>query len=65
MTPHPTRAAALARLAQFLPAAGRRYAETREQGYREQALKIWREGLLLAADNETLLGTLKRLQVKP
>ena len=35
------------------------------QGQREQALKIWREGLLLAADNETLLGTLKRLQVKP
>ncbi len=29
MTPHPTRAAALARLAQFLPAAGHRYAETR------------------------------------
>ena len=29
MTPNPTRAAALARLAQFLPAAGRRYAETR------------------------------------
>ena len=35
------------------------------QGQREQALKVWREGLLLAADNETLLGTLKRLQVKP
>ncbi|WP_291128863.1 tetratricopeptide repeat protein [Hydrogenophaga sp.] len=35
------------------------------QGQRDQALKIWREGLLLAADNETLLGTLKRLQVKP
>ncbi|WP_137921954.1 tetratricopeptide repeat protein [Hydrogenophaga sp. 2FB] len=35
------------------------------QGQREQALKIWREGLLLSADNETLQGTLKRLQVKP
>ena len=34
-------------------------------GQREQALKIWREGLLLSADNETLQGTLKRLQVKP
>ena len=29
MTPNPTRAAALARLTEFLPAAGRRYAETR------------------------------------
>ena len=35
------------------------------QGQREQALKIWREGLLLATDNETLRDTLKRLQVKP
>ncbi|MDO9437856.1 tetratricopeptide repeat protein [Hydrogenophaga sp.] len=35
------------------------------QGQRDQALKIWREGLLQAADNETLQGTLKRLQVKP
>jgi tetratricopeptide (TPR) repeat protein len=34
-------------------------------GQREQALKIWREGLLLSADNETLQATLKRLQVKP
>jgi tetratricopeptide (TPR) repeat protein len=34
-------------------------------GQREQALKIWREGLLLSADNETLQGTLKRLQVAP
>jgi tetratricopeptide (TPR) repeat protein len=34
-------------------------------GQREQALKVWREGLLLASDNETLQGTLKRLQVKP
>lgn len=35
------------------------------QGQREQALKIWREGLLSAGDNETLQDTLKRLQVKP
>ena len=35
------------------------------QGQREQALKIWREGLLLSADNETLQTTLKRLRVKP
>lgn len=35
------------------------------QGKREQALKVWREGLLVASDNETLLSTLKRLQVKP
>jgi tetratricopeptide (TPR) repeat protein len=34
-------------------------------GQREQALKIWREGLLLSADNETLQETLKRLQVQP
>jgi tetratricopeptide (TPR) repeat protein len=34
-------------------------------GQREQALKIWREGLLGASDNETLQSTLKRLQVKP
>lgn len=35
------------------------------QGQRDQALKIWREGLLLSPDNETLQGTLKRLRVKP
>ena len=35
------------------------------QGQREQALKIWREGLLLASDNETLQETLKRFQVTP
>ena len=35
------------------------------RGQREQALKIWREGLLAAGDNETLQETLKRLQVKP
>jgi tetratricopeptide (TPR) repeat protein len=34
-------------------------------GQREQALKVWREGLLLSSDNETLQGTLKRLQVNP
>lgn len=34
-------------------------------GQREQALSIWREGLLAASDNETLQETLKRLQVKP
>jgi tetratricopeptide (TPR) repeat protein len=34
-------------------------------GQREQALKIWREGLLLASDNETLIETLRRFQVKP
>ena len=32
---------------------------------REQALKIWREGLLLDGSNETLQETLKRLRVKP
>lgn len=34
-------------------------------GQREQALKIWREGLLLASDNETLQATLKRLRANP
>jgi tetratricopeptide (TPR) repeat protein len=34
-------------------------------GQREQALAIWREGLLLSADSDTLTETLKRLQVKP
>ena len=33
-------------------------------GRREQALAIWREGIVLSADNETLLETLKRLRVK-
>jgi len=32
---------------------------------RDEALKIWREGLLLSNDNETLLATLKRLQASP
>jgi len=34
------------------------------QGKRDQAMAIWREGLQLNADNETLLETLKRLRVK-
>ena len=34
-------------------------------GQREQALKIWREGLLLASDNETLREVLKRLNIQP
>jgi len=35
------------------------------KGQRDEALKIWREGLLLAADNETLKSTLERLRVRP
>lgn len=34
-------------------------------GRREQALAIWREGLGLNAENETLVETLKRLDVQP
>jgi tetratricopeptide (TPR) repeat protein len=34
-------------------------------GQREQALSIWREGLLLNPENDTLQETLKRLKVKP
>jgi len=34
-------------------------------GQTEAALKIWREGLLLASDNQSLLDTLERLRVKP
>ncbi|MFN3494892.1 MAG: tetratricopeptide repeat protein [Hydrogenophaga sp.] len=34
-------------------------------GQRDQALKIWREGMLLANDNETLRSTLERFQVRP
>jgi tetratricopeptide (TPR) repeat protein len=34
-------------------------------GQREQALAIWREGLLLASDNETLQSTLQRFRVTP
>lgn len=35
------------------------------KGQREEALRIWREGLLLANDNETLQQTLRRLDVQP
>jgi len=35
------------------------------QGQRERATKIWREGLLLNPENETLTQTLQRLQVRP
>jgi tetratricopeptide (TPR) repeat protein len=34
-------------------------------GQRDRAQAIWREGLLLNNENETLLETLKRLRVKP
>ena len=34
-------------------------------GQRERAQAIWREGMLLNPENETLQGTLKRLRVKP
>ncbi len=34
-------------------------------GQREPALKIWREGLLLATDNESLQSAFKRFNVKP
>jgi len=34
-------------------------------GQREQAMRIWREGLLLANDNETLQETLRRFRVTP
>lgn len=34
-------------------------------GQRDQAESIWREGLLLNNENETLVETLKRLKVKP
>lgn len=34
-------------------------------GQRDEARRIWREGLITAPDNETLLSTLKRLQVQP
>lgn len=33
-------------------------------GKRDQAIAIWREGVTINADNETLLETLKRLRVK-
>jgi tetratricopeptide (TPR) repeat protein len=34
-------------------------------GQRDRAQAVWKEGLLMAGDNETLLETLKRLRVKP
>jgi tetratricopeptide (TPR) repeat protein len=34
-------------------------------GQKQQALSVWREGLMLKADNETLLDTLKRFNAKP
>jgi tetratricopeptide (TPR) repeat protein len=34
-------------------------------GQRERAQAVWKEGLLLNAENETLQETLKRLRVKP
>ena len=34
------------------------------QGKREQAMKVWREGLQLNPDNDTLQETLKRLRIK-
>ena len=34
------------------------------QGKRDQAIAIWKEGMQLNAENETLLETLKRLRVK-
>ena len=34
-------------------------------GKREEALSIWREGVALNAESETLVETLKRLRVKP
>jgi tetratricopeptide (TPR) repeat protein len=35
------------------------------QGQRDRAQAIWKEGLMLNSENETLLETLKRLRVKP
>jgi predicted Zn-dependent protease len=34
-------------------------------GQRDQAQTVWREGMLLNAENETLQETLKRLKVRP
>ncbi|MFM7025747.1 MAG: tetratricopeptide repeat protein [Limnohabitans sp.] len=34
-------------------------------GQKDEAAKVWREGLLLKADNETLLETIKRMGFKP
>jgi Flp pilus assembly protein TadD len=35
------------------------------QGQRDEALRIWREGLATDASNETLQSTIKRLQARP
>jgi len=35
------------------------------KGQRDEAMKVWREGLLLANDNETLQRTLRRFNVQP
>lgn len=35
------------------------------KGQRDEAVKVWREGLLLASDNETLQRTLRRFNVQP
>jgi len=35
------------------------------QGQQDEARRVWREGLALAQDNETLQNTLKRLNVQP
>jgi tetratricopeptide (TPR) repeat protein len=34
-------------------------------GQREEALRVWREGLTMASDNETLRSTLRRFKVEP
>jgi uncharacterized protein HemY len=34
-------------------------------GQRQEAGTVWREGLLLKADNDTLVETMKRFQFKP
>jgi Flp pilus assembly protein TadD len=34
-------------------------------GQRQEAATVWREGLLLKADNDTLVETMKRFQFKP
>ena len=34
-------------------------------GQRQEAGAVWREGLLLKADNDTLVETMKRFQFKP
>lgn len=35
------------------------------QGQKDEAARIWREGILLKADNETLIETMQRLGFKP